>query len=73
MIEHVPTGDCSRCRADSFPPKCESNIEEPGLSGTRDHLLFISSTYCTVCQAVCLMAELLQVRGKQACSKQAKI
>lgn len=26
---------------DSFPPMCESNIQELGLSGTEDHLLFI--------------------------------
>lgn len=56
MIEPSPTGDLSRCHAESFPPKCESNIEELRLSGTEDHLLFMSSTYCTGCQAVCLMA-----------------
>lgn len=68
MIEPSPTGDLSRCHAESFPPKCESNIEELGLSGTEDHLLFIRSTYCTGCQAVCLMA----AKGKHLQTSQNK-
>lgn len=40
---------------DSFPPMCESNIQELGLALKTTCYLY-SSTYCTGCQAVCLMA-----------------
>lgn len=40
IAEPVPAGHLLRHRADSFPPKCECNIQELGL------LLFIYSIYC---------------------------
>lgn len=68
MVEHVPTGDLSRCPTDSFPLKCESNIKELSLSGAQDNLLFIFFTYCTNCHAVCLTAGLSRMRVEQTAS-----